>query len=231
MALAHALGMKYREGLVKNRYIGRTFIMGSNRARQASIRLKLNTIQLEFEGKDVLLVDDSIVRGNTSRRSSSSRAARARARSTSRPCRRRCATPCVYGIDMSTKNEFVAKDRSPEEVAEAIGADGVVYQTLENLIASVPRGQPADPGHLQRLLLGRLPHRRRDGGAARAHRGRAARRALRPGNPGRKGPSGPAGTRKVDRPPLALLGGRPRIRSRAWGSTLPGDHPPTEAQE
>jgi len=139
-ALANCLGLPYREALVKNRYVGRTFIMPRNAARQDSVRLKLNAIQIEFDGKDVLLVDDSIVRGNTSR-SIIEMARKAGARkvymaSYSPPLK----DPCVYGIDMSTKGEFVAKERSVDQVAQAIGADHLVYQELDDLLAAARAG-------------------------------------------------------------------------------------------
>jgi len=139
-ALANQLDLPYREALVKNRYVGRTFIMPRNTARQDTVRLKLNAIQIEFEGKDVLLVDDSIVRGNTSR-SIIEMARKAGARkvymaSYSPPLQ----NPCVYGIDMSTKGDFVAKERSVEEVAREIGADHLVYQDLDDLLAAASDG-------------------------------------------------------------------------------------------
>jgi amidophosphoribosyltransferase len=142
LALASALGLPYREGLVKNRYVGRTFIMANDGERRSSVRRKLNSIDEEFRGKDVLLVDDSIVRGNTSRQivqlARMAGARRVLFASTSPPL----IHPCVYGIDMSTRREFVARDRTHEQIAEQVGADAVIYQTLDDLVEAVMEGQP-----------------------------------------------------------------------------------------
>jgi amidophosphoribosyltransferase len=142
LAMAQELGIPFREGLVKNRYVGRTFIMPSEGERLTSLRYKLNAIEDEFRGKDVLLVDDSIVRGSTSRNIVQlARAAGARHvyfAVTAPPLKH----PCVYGIDMSTRREFVARDRTVQEVAEYIGADAVIYQTLDELTAAVRDDRP-----------------------------------------------------------------------------------------
>jgi len=137
MQVAHGLRLKYREGFIKNRYIGRTFIMPEQSARQASVRRKLNAIDLEFRGKNVLLVDDSIVRGTTSRKIiEMAREAGARKvymASAAPPVR----YPNVYGIDMPAASELVAASRTEVEVERTIGADWLVYQDLADLENSV----------------------------------------------------------------------------------------------
>jgi amidophosphoribosyltransferase len=134
MQVAQILGLKYREGFNKNRYIGRTFIMPGQEQREKSVRRKLNAIDFEFRGKVVLLVDDSIVRGTTSAQIIElAREAGARKvyfASAAPPVR----FPNVYGIDMPAANELVASGRSVAEVSQAIGADWLVYQTLEDLV-------------------------------------------------------------------------------------------------
>jgi amidophosphoribosyltransferase len=140
--IARGLNLKYREALVKNRYIGRTFIMPAEDKRQSSVRMKLNPIASEFKGKNVLLVDDSIVRGNTSRALvelvRECGASKVYFAIYSPPLRH----PCVYGIDMQTRAEFVARNAGAEQVAKKIGADKVIYQTLDNLKAAVRAGNP-----------------------------------------------------------------------------------------
>jgi amidophosphoribosyltransferase len=142
LQLAHGLGVPYREGFVKNRYIGRTFIMPGQAVRSRSVRQKLNPMSMEFAGKNVMLVDDSIVRGTTSREivqmARDSGARKVFFASAAPPVR----FPNVYGIDMPTRAELIAAHRSEEEVAREIGADALVYQDLEELKDAVRRANP-----------------------------------------------------------------------------------------
>jgi len=142
LQLAAGLGVPYREGFVKNRYIGRTFIMPGQAVRSRSVRQKLNPMALEFTGKNVLLVDDSIVRGTTSREivqmARESGARKVFFASAAPPVR----FPNVYGIDMPTRAELIASHRSEDEVAREIGADALVYQDLDALIDAVRRVNP-----------------------------------------------------------------------------------------
>jgi len=131
MQLAHRIGKPYREGFVKNRYVGRTFIMPGQGARKKSVRQKLNAIGLEFKGRNVLLVDDSIVRGTTSKEIvQMAREAGARKvylASAAPPVR----YPNVYGIDMPTSEELIAHNRTIEEIRAYIGADALIYQDVD----------------------------------------------------------------------------------------------------
>lgn len=141
-AMARALGLKYREGFIKNYYIGRTFIMPGQKVRKKSVQQKLNTIDLEFEGKNVLLVDDSIVRGTTSKEiiqmARDSGAKKVYFASAAPEVK----YPNVYGIDMPSAQELIAHNRSVEEVCEFIGADWLIYQDLKDLVAAVKTGNP-----------------------------------------------------------------------------------------
>ncbi len=142
LELANQLGVLYREGFIKNRYIGRTFIMPGQQQRQKSVRRKLNPIDLEFKDKNVLLVDDSIVRGTTSKQiihmAREAGAKKVYFASASPPVR----YPYVYGIDMPAAHELIAHDRTEEEVQSLLGADWLIYQDLDDLIAAVKQGNP-----------------------------------------------------------------------------------------
>jgi len=139
LPLSIELNKKLREGFIKNRYIGRTFIMPGQKVRKKSVKQKLNTINLEFENRVVLLIDDSIVRGNTSKQiiqmARDAGAKKVYFASASPPIR----YPNVYGIDMPYVNELVAHNRTIDEIKEEIGADKLIYQSLDDLISSVKK--------------------------------------------------------------------------------------------
>jgi amidophosphoribosyltransferase len=143
LQMAHEMGLKYREGFVKNRYIGRTFIMPGQADRRRSVRQKLNTIDLEFRDKNVLLVDDSIVRGTTSKEiiqmARESGARKVYFASAAPPVR----YANVYGIDMPSGRELVASGRDTDAVCREIGADRLIYQSLDDLLDAVREGNPA----------------------------------------------------------------------------------------
>jgi amidophosphoribosyltransferase len=143
LQLAMKLGAIYREGFVKNRYIGRTFIMPGQTVRRKSVRQKLNPMPLEFAGRNVLIVDDSIVRGTTSREivqmARESGATKVFFASAAPPVR----FPNVYGIDMPTREELIATGRTEDEIAHEIGADAVIYQDLDALKQSIREINPS----------------------------------------------------------------------------------------
>ena len=142
LQLSYTLGVKYSEGFIKNRYIGRTFIMPGQKQRKKSVRQKLNAIDLEFKGKNVLLVDDSIVRGTTSQQiiqmAREAGANKVYFASAAPPVR----YPNVYGIDMPAAHELIGHGRNDEEIAKEIGADRLIYQDLDDLVKAVNKKAP-----------------------------------------------------------------------------------------
>ena len=143
LQLANQLGVNFREGFVKNRYVGRTFIMPGQQQRRKSVRQKLNAMSIEFRGKNVMLVDDSIVRGTTSREivqmAREAGANKIYFASAAPPVR----YPNVYGIDMPTRQELIATDRDSEEICREIGADELIFQDLESLKQAVSKLSPS----------------------------------------------------------------------------------------
>ncbi|WP_375738089.1 amidophosphoribosyltransferase [Pseudomonas boanensis] len=182
LELANHLGVKFREGFVKNRYIGRTFIMPGQAARKKSVRQKLNAIELEFRGKNVMLVDDSIVRGTTCKQII--QMAREAGAKNVYFCSAAPAVryPNVYGIDMPSAHELIAHNRTTEEVAELIGADWLVYQDLPDLIDAVGGGKVKIDhfdcavfdgkyitGDVDEVYLNKIEQARNDASKAKAH--------------------------------------------------------------
>ncbi|MBI3571582.1 MAG: amidophosphoribosyltransferase [Gammaproteobacteria bacterium] len=175
LQMAYELDLPYREGFIKNRYIGRTFIMPGQAERKKSVRQKLNAIDVEFRRKNVLLVDDSIVRGTTSKQIiQMARDAGARKvyfASAAPPVR----FPNVYGIDMPSRDELIGNGRTEDEIAAVIGADKLIYQDLDDLIEAAREGNPKIQrfdcscfngeyitGDVTRDYLDRIEHQRND---------------------------------------------------------------------
>ena len=175
MQLAQRIGKPYREGFVKNRYVGRTFIMPGQGVRKKSVRQKLNAIEVEFKGRNVLLVDDSIVRGTTSKEivqmARDAGAKKVYLASAAPPVR----FPNVYGIDMPTKDELIAHGRTIEEIRQFIGADTLIYQDVAAMKRVVARAEPEARRLRGVVLRRRLHHRRRQRRRVRGDGGAAAR--------------------------------------------------------
>jgi amidophosphoribosyltransferase len=155
--LANKLGIRYREGLVKNRYIGRTFIMPDQKVRRRSIRFKLNPLPLELKGKNVLLVDDSIVRGNTSKKIIEMVRGAGAKKVYFASCAPPLVSPCVYGVDMPTRKDFVAYNLTNETIAKVIGADMVFYQDLKDLERAAHVGNKSITGFCGACFSGKYP--------------------------------------------------------------------------
>jgi amidophosphoribosyltransferase len=157
MGVADQLGVPYREGLVKNRYVGRTFIMPDQNSRKTSIRRKLNPIPLEFKDKNVLLIDDSIVRGNTSRRivemARNAGAKKVYFGVTSPPL----IAPCPYGIDMASKKEFIATGKDPEAIAAELDVDYLLYLDREEMNAAAREGNERIEHFCNACFTGKYP--------------------------------------------------------------------------
>jgi amidophosphoribosyltransferase len=184
---ARVLGVKYREGLLKNRYVGRTFIMPGQANRVRSVRAKLSPLPLELEGKKVLLVDDSIVRGTTTReviRMVREAGAREVYLAVSAPP---IKYPCVYGVDMQTRHEFIARRlKTAERIAQSVGADSLVYMTIPAMVRAVKGPTKRIQQFCMACMDGNYPTgdvTRRVLATIEAERAREARRAEEPPRP------------------------------------------------
>lgn len=157
LALAYEIGVKYREGLVKNHFIGRTFIMPGQEKRKKSVKYKLNPQQLEIKRKNVLLVDDSIVRGTTGKEIvqmlKDAGARRVYFASASPPV----ISPCLYGVDIPTRQELIAYTKKTEEIRKYMGADFLIYQTVEDLLKALRVPKSMSKNYCAACFTGKYP--------------------------------------------------------------------------